>query len=605
MLTNLWPEERGMWGEVIPGPEQLTVKAGARKDGRMEVYASGVDPQQVVNVTEYQNKDVTGFNVYYGGTSADKLDARVSFTGKENGLKTGKYTAKHPGKYYIRAVENNTEVGVFYPLEFSKVLIAYPYNTISYALFEKNTTATQIKDYFTANYVGGNSIYSSEVEGLYLTSDFSKKLTGAIGAPGTIYLRYKLAHNLGFSFCNSSYDFNYSSTYQIPLHSYELIFGQTALAKQLKESNDQRWVVDNNGHYETKYWWGSCSGMTTTASMIHKRDDNLDIFDFYNVSYSDDLKVTTNNKIINETLTTIIEAMQVGQVAFSLDRVYGPESVRSIVISELNNDNTVYLSIGDHAVLAYYYDKYNDRIRVLDPNYPRNPNKYIQLSKTDKDFWHYDSNHGSDITTTGDSGNSRLNGAKTSGNNYNKELACVKLDSYNNIWKNRGKVVTGRSYLNSNSKNFTVYNADGSVEAVIRDGYMVNDSKKVNMIHLDDGQYMGTQLWIDADDITVVNDDVSIDEFECNFADVDNSASVVTQADEIEFKVDDDTNTNDVTIDTDDGDSYKIVLNSTDNKENEKVVVSGKGIDKDVNVRQHRGKVIRKNCPKSKYSVTR
>ncbi len=598
-------ENNNLQYEVIPGPEQLTVKAGARKDGRMEVYTSGSDPQQVVKVSEYQNKDVTGFNVYYGGTSSDKLESRVSFTGKENGLKTGEYMAKHPGKYYFRAVENGMEVGNFYSLEFSKVMISYPFNSISYALFEKSTMASEIIDYFTNNYTVSNTIYCNEVEGLYLTSDFSKKLTGAVGAPGTLYLRYKLAHNLGYSFCNSSYDFNYSSTYQIPLHSYEIIFGQTALAKQLKESNDKQWIVDNNGHYETKYWWGNCSGMTTTASMIHMRDDNLDIFDFSNVSYSADLKVTTNNKKMNESLTTIIEAMQVGQVAFSLDRVYGPENVRSIVSSETSKRNTVYLSIGDHALLAYYYDKQNDRIRVLDPNYPRNPNKYIQLSKTDKDFWHYDSKHGSDITTTGNGDYNSMNGSSTSENNYNKKLACVKFDAYNNVWKKRGTVTTGRSYLNANSMNFTIYDADGSMVAKIRDGAMVTGSKKVSMIHLDDGQYMGTQLWIDDDDITVVNDDKSIKEFECNFADVDNAASVVTQADEISFNVDDETNTNDVTVDTDEGDSYKIVLNSTDDKENEKVVVSGKGLDQDVNVGQHRGKVTRRNCPKSKYSVKR
>ena len=113
-----------------------------------------------------------------------------------------------------------------------------------------------------------------------------------------------------------------------------------------------------------------------------------------------------------------------------------------------------------------------------------------------------------------------------------------------------------------------------------------------------------TVLYMPADrTYTVVNNDRDITTFEATMVNVDRSAGVSTEADCITFTVSDSEKVNSVCVDAEKNEEYSIVLDYSEDLENESVEISGKGCGETVNVVQEGQTLILDNCDGAEVNV--
>lgn len=154
--------------------------------------------------------------------------------------------------------------------------------------------------WFTAP-VGGNQIMSRSPVALSSDQILYAHWSKAVKTPSLSSLTYRFSNSLG--------GFNYSSSYRVPLSRYQLMFGDTSLARVYYNQN--------------KTWQGSCFGMSSTANMFFEDNSGVEISDFrQDASVPYDLLIGDHNAAWNLSLRDFIEAMQISQYSEIIQEDY-------------------------------------------------------------------------------------------------------------------------------------------------------------------------------------------------------------------------------------------------------------------------------------------
>lgn len=391
--------------------------------------------------------------------------------------------------------------------------------------------------------------------------------------------------DFSYSFSNSRSGFGYPVGYEIPLSSYQIIFGKTALAKELY------------GKYGK--WGGNCHGMSATSAMMNYRKSDVTI-GMFNPSAG-----TVNNLkpddvgSLGYTLKQFIEAMQVSQMSSQIysKRVWDdPDSLlnevrrtpytgKPVIIGVRNQNQGV-----SHALLAYRTVKVSDtriNIEVYDSNYPgelRNVELTVN-SKGRVTKWYY-----------------KYSTLKDTGSEYpSSRIEYLTYDVYSAMWKNRGSVNSGMLDSNAlmvNTDSFIIYGEDNTPVAQMIDGELITDRADIYAVEATDISEDSPELiYLPSDTTyTVVNTDGDTESFEATMVNVDRSASVTTEGDTVSFTVSDADDISAVSLRPDRNEQYSIVLDSSDSVEGERAELSGTGKGVAVIAAQTDGETKTQNC---------
>ena len=401
-------------------------------------------------------------------------------------------------------------------------------------------------------------------------------------------------NDLTYSFSNSNSGFGYSLDYRIPLSSYQMIYGNTTLAKKY-----YAWYDDE--------WGGNCFGMSSTSGMFNVADSGIKLSNFNSTASRVSDLGAKNTGNLGYNLTAFIEAMQVSQysqkIQSTLNNTENKLSNLSAAVKSVETSGkpvivAVFGNEGGHALLGYKVEKISDTtsyLHVYDCNYP-STNRYIKLttnSAGNVTGWYY-----------------YLNDTYNWGSSYSGSGICyVPYDTYHYMWANRGKI-TSSNVLNTNSDSVNIYDYNSKLVASVQDGKLTSSSNDIVLVK-DMGvtvegktpQSDGTKIMMPTDLYTIENKDSSISKFEATMVNSDRAATVGTNSDKVTFAVDDDEELNDVLINSDKGEKYEVSLESSDAKDIGLVEVDGIGEGKKVSVTQERGNVSINNCTGATISI--
>ena len=372
----------------------------------------------------------------------------------------------------------------------------------------------------------------------------------------TINTKGPTLSDLTYSFSNSKRAYGYSSSYKIPLARYQMMFGNTALARSLYQQSGQ--------------WGGSCYGMSSTACLFFRDGNGVSVSGFRNgASVPADLSVSDWNSAWNLSVTEFVEAMQVSQSGGTIQSDYRSNKdqldrlCQAVQAFRQNGKEPIVIAVfgkeGGHALVGYdmiHISATESRLMVYDCNYPRTE-RYITLTKNSSGRytdWYY-----------------HLNNTYDWGSRYSGSwISYVPYSHFLKSWENR-KGAGNVNMLTINTNNAAIKDMDGNVIARIRDGEVVTNRKDIYpVINLglvsdgDAGGDAGTSLWLPTDDLyTVTNTDRSVRGFEATLVHVDQSATVNTTASEVTLAVNDGEELSYVELPRDTGEKYTITLNST------------------------------------------
>lgn len=422
---------------------------------------------------------------------------------------------------------------------------------------------------------GGEKAYGTFTSAMKITS------YGAWKESLTIY-------DYTYSFSNSYSGFGYPENYVIPLSSYHIVFGNTALAQQM---------YDNYGE-----WGGSCHGMSATAAMMTVQSSGVSVSSF-NTSASkvSELKLTDNGSM-GITLKQFIEAMQVSQLSSNIyeNRVWNdleslltevcwvPYTGKPVIIGIRNDIKKV-----SHALLALKAVKVSNtqiNIEVYDPNFPSTMRNLILYTNTAGKVtgWYYKNNDKDNV-----------------GSAYvTSNIEYLTYDSYSEMWTKRGTFTSGMAESNAlmvNSASISIYDGENNLVARLDNGEFVSEHESIYAVDTD--MVFGTDesapalIYLPTDETyTVVNEDDSIEEFEATMVNVDRSAEVITRSDTVTFTVSDKQQINEVCIEAENNEQYSIVLDSSESIDENKLEIIGDGEGESVVVSQTDGETRLENC---------
>lgn len=402
-------------------------------------------------------------------------------------------------------------------------------------------------------------------------------------------------NKLTYNFSNSHSGFGYNQNYKIPYSAYQMIYGNTTLAKKY-----YTWYNDE--------WGGNCYGMSSTSAMFNVPGSGVTLSNFStSANKVSDLGVK-NTGSLGISVTSFIEAMQVSQysqkIQYALDNTENRLSnLDNAVKSVQTNGKPVLIAVfktgeGGHALLGYKVEKISETtsyLHVYDCNYP-STDRYITLttnSSGNVTGWYY-----------------HLNDMYNWGSSYSGSSICyVTYDIYQYLWAHRGKV-TSSNVLNTNSDSVNIYDYQSNLVASVKDGKLTSSSDDIILVKDtgmtvdgDIAQSDDTRIMMPTDLYTVENKDSSISKFEATMVNSDRAATVGTNSDKVTFAVDDDEELNDVLINSDKGEKYEVSLESSDAKDIGLVEVDGIGEGKKVSVTQERGNVSINNCAGATISI--
>ena len=405
-------------------------------------------------------------------------------------------------------------------------------------------------------------------------------------ASSTIVVSGEGISNYSYSFINSkgSYyefpGFGYPEDYHIPLASFQLMFGDTPLARQYYEAEGN--------------WGGNCFGMATTSGML-ATSSGVNVKNFRSgASKPYDLKVSDYNSALGINLTRFVEAMQISQCATimkSLRKGWG--DVNALVKQVKSGRPTivnVYGWIGEydgdgkkaqtgHAVLAYGISttgKLTDYINVYDPNAPDEVRK-IAISKNSAGVytsWKFDIN-GHAIGTGLD-----LNA-----------ISYVTYSDYINLWNRRGNLGdVSYNLLVANSADMNIYDVEDNLVAQVRNGKLSTSNESIFEPSVIDASVGGAyMLYLPTRYYRIENLDEELELFQASMANVELGAWVTTSGDAIDFAVEDTNDLNQVMLSVDAGEIYQIELMSSKEGDPESIQVNGIGDGSDVCVMTENG----------------
>ena len=219
-----------------------------------------------------------------------------------------------------------------------------------------------------------------------------------------------LIGRLSYVFANSDKDFNYPPKYSIPIARYKLIFGDTALAKQIYIDD---WA---NG------WRGNCYGMSATSGILFQTGNEINPSNFKNDANAPlDLQYSNYNETLELTLRDWIEALQISQKRSAFCKArwenlndlaglcgavssFQTTENRPVVIciygtieeeTQVRGRTTREQVVVGHALLGYYLEDVSDtesRLYVYDCNYPNDGGRWLTIKKSDGSYvgWSYD-----------------------------------------------------------------------------------------------------------------------------------------------------------------------------------------------------------------------
>ena len=339
-----------------------------------------------------------------------------------------------------------------------------------------------------------------------------------------------------YAFANESKAFGYPMGYKIPLERFQVIYGQTALAKQKCEQ----------AFRESQYWVGSCYGIGTTAGMFVSSGNGVTAAAFRDGAMRPgELQVSDVNAEWGLTLTQFIEAMQISQYS-SMTAIASLQNKNrlSALISaasafENGGGGPVLICVygpdrngnyAGHALLAYHLD--GQQLYVYDSNYPNDGNRAITISD---DSWSYAISDG------------------VTWNNSNGEITYIPYETYLSDWINRGHV-QGTTYVSlvANVADATVQDSAGNEVAAFQKGKMVKGAEKAYpFTHIGitaDGVSTAppqVAVWLPVDDVyTVRNQDASKTRCKISLCNVNQGVSVETTSATVKLSAEDSTSMN-------------------------------------------------------------
>ncbi|MBQ8028794.1 MAG: fibronectin type III domain-containing protein [Clostridia bacterium] len=410
-------------------------------------------------------------------------------------------------------------------------------------------------------------------------------------------------NNLYYNIYNWEGDFGYPSNYVIPLSSYQIIFGNTQLARDFYNEDTA------NG----RLWAGNCFGMSTTSSLLNVTSSGVKISNF-NTSASQVSQLGVNDVgSLNMSLRTFIEAMQISQNSeliwrnrtFNdygglLSAVKKVQSTGKPVVIEMWRDAPGYSQDYGHAVLAYKAVKVNDsqmKVEVYDPNF-KNTSRAITLYTTSSGKitgWYYCHNDTIDTGTSFD----------------HSDIAFLTYDKYSYMWKNRKKITRAQADVNTlfvNSENLSILGENGEVLAEIKNGRLEENENGIDILRRTGYSKEGSEQKLiltmpTGITYTVVNNSADVKSFEATMVNVNRSADITTESDEITFNVCDEEEVNSVSVEAEAKEDFEILLQSSESVKEETVSVCGKGSGETVEVAYESGEISLENCEKAEISV--
>ncbi len=391
--------------------------------------------------------------------------------------------------------------------------------------------------------------------------------------------------DFSYSFANSRAGFGYPLSYEIPLSSYHIIFGKTALAKELYE----------------KYgvWKGSCHGMSATSAMMNYRKSGVTTGMFNASAGSVGNLKPDNTGSMGISVTQFIEAMQVSQMSSHIysNRVWDDlDSLLNEVRWASYTGKPVIVGVRNqlkgvsHAILAFRSVKVSDtriNIEVYDSNYPGEL-RDIELTVNSKGKvtkWYYKHSALIDVGT----------------NHASSRIEYLTYDIYSAMWKNRGDFTSGMADSNAlmvNTDSFIIYGEDNEPVAQMIDGELITDRADIYAVEATDISEDSPELiYLPSDcTYTVVNTDADTENFEATMVNVERSASVTTEGDTVSFTVSDSDDISAVSLRPEKNEKYSIVLDSSDSVDTERTQLQGKGKGVTVIAAQTEGETKLQNC---------
>lgn len=400
--------------------------------------------------------------------------------------------------------------------------------------------------------------YTSASGGSQITSATTVNLTAnqILYAHWRSSVRTPALADLTYSFGNDNRSFGYSDTDRIPLARYQLIFGNTALA---------RFYYNTDGP-----WNGSCYGMASTTGMFFQNGNGISVSSFRSsASVPANLAVSDRNYSWNLTVKEFIEAMQISQKSSRVQADYQRNKnqlndlCQAVDRFRKTGSDPVIVAVfgkeGGHALVGYDIvdlSSIQSRLMVYDCNYP-NTERYITLIKNPSGQyvgWDY-----------------HMNDAYYWGSNYSGSwISYIPYSDFHQDWVDRAGA-NQVNLLTINTEDAIIRDMNGNVAATIRNGEVITNRKDIYpMINIGiksgetPSESTAVSLWLPTNELyTVANGDSSVARFEATMVHMDQSATVSTTASEVTLAVDDSLELSYVELQDSAGDDYEIVLNST------------------------------------------
>lgn len=528
------------------------------------------------------------------GRATVKITGRGEYTGSiSKGFTINKAPQKMIVDYFNTTIEKGSNVKI--PV-IAKGSVSYSSSNSAVASVNSNgvitgvapgTATIQVSAEATAN-------YASDVKKIQITVKESEV------EPEPEPQKKMTVSELSYSFGNNANAFGYKSGDNIPLSSYQIIFGNTTKAKMYYASKSKG-----------RKWGGNCAGLSSSSALLYDTSNTVLVSDFNTSAQKiSDLKIGNTAEKLHMNLKTYIEAMQVAQYTqlfkqeVAENRVYteeqlwkGSKNLNTLYkkVKEQTEKNipvviALYQQGSGHAVLAYEVKDISSTqsvISLYDNNYPLKERQLILKRNSGGDFTEWSYEIGGSHGTWG------------SHEGYSS-ISFVKYSTIEEIWDTRGKLEENENILSVNSRDVAIYDVEDKEVARLDNGKLYtkeNDIQVVEDLSMDPEDTGEILLSVPVDVYTVSNKAKNSAAFKVSMTNVNLGAQINTTAGSVTLAVDDSCNNNVVqVINAKEKDTYSVTLNSTAPADKDEVVIKGKGNGETLEISQSKGNITINNC---------
>ena len=372
--------------------------------------------------------------------------------------------------------------------------------------------------------------------------------------------------SLAHSFANSYEAFADEEQYQIPLERYQYIWGDTIFAKKM---------YDRTGSSTLEEWNGNSFGMAAMSVLLYMGDAELTIKDFNSeANQIKDLTLTDMSRKFQMTLEELIESIDTIKVDAVLQKNCQLTQNRlndlCTAVKEVEEGKKAPVVLvmsgkqGSHAVVAYKIE--GNKMFVYDPDFPAEERTIAVTQDSDGTYttWSY-----------------KVKDAYNWGSaDVNSSIGYIAYEDYKEVWSQR----TQSSYNQKNlvtlsTQNAVIYNEKNEMVATITDGVLNSNQEEIfvlqNMSFQNTTKDMAFYLPVGT--YTILNLDSNNGEFTADIVDVNQAATITTEASRVTFTIDDQKKMNRISCEVADGQKYQIVLESSLSDDNKNVKITGTG----------------------------